>query len=148
MEEEEDISELLRKGLVLTDNRKYDEAETLFKCIIATLEKCNASSNCPYLCEAYNNLGLIQYKKVEFQKAITSYDRSIQIDNSFAPAYYNQGTIYYRLGSYETALEKMTKAVSLQPSNIEFQKGFNATFKIIRDHPWVMPVQYRMEIQD
>ncbi|XP_046990853.1 uncharacterized protein LOC124595963 isoform X3 [Schistocerca americana] len=46
---------------------------------------------------AYNNRGHIRYLQVNFDGAIEDYDKAIAIDPDLAVAYYNRGTVFYRL---------------------------------------------------
>ncbi|XP_049800770.1 uncharacterized protein LOC126235886 isoform X2 [Schistocerca nitens] len=48
---------------------------------------------------AYNNRGHLRYLQVNFDGAIEDYDKAIANDPDLAVAYYNRGTVFYRLGS-------------------------------------------------
>lgn len=45
----------------------------------------------------YNECGLCRYKLVCFDEAVADYTRAVELDPSLAAAYYNRGTIHYRL---------------------------------------------------
>ncbi|KAB7501772.1 Tetratricopeptide repeat protein 32 [Armadillidium nasatum] len=45
----------------------------------------------------YNNLGHSKYMQVLFDDAVEDYTKAIQFDRTLAVAYYNRGTIYYRM---------------------------------------------------
>ena len=47
---------------------------------------------------AYNNRGLIQYKKVNFHEAVDDYTCSLKFDVQIPQTFYNRGLIHYRLG--------------------------------------------------
>jgi len=58
---------------------------------------------------------------VEFKEAMHCYDESIKLNNSNAIAYYNRGTVLYRLGFYESAIKDLKDAVFWECRNSEFQ---------------------------
>lgn len=73
----------------------------------------------------HNARGMLQYRLIEFDKAIEDYTTAVQYDETLAAAYYNRGTIHYRMGCFDLAVADMKIAVSLQPRNEEFQKGLH-----------------------
>ncbi|KAG8200355.1 hypothetical protein JTE90_028537 [Oedothorax gibbosus] len=120
---------------MLMADRKYDEAETLLSNLIAFLEK--QESECEtntHLVQAYNSMGLILYKKVEFNKAISFYNKAIKASPTFGPSYYNRGLIYYRLGSFETAKQDIENAVRLEPKNPEFAFGLQEVINSLNSY--------------
>ncbi|GFQ87711.1 TPR_REGION domain-containing protein, partial [Trichonephila clavata] len=120
------IEESLSNVEKLMDLKKYDDAENLCSDLIITFQK-DRSVSISWLAEAFNILGLIMYKKVEFIKAQSLYKKSLEMDPSFAPAYYNHGVINYRLGMFEFAVKDFQKAVELDPDNLEFSAGLEAS---------------------
>ncbi|XP_041361605.1 tetratricopeptide repeat protein 32-like [Gigantopelta aegis] len=71
---------------------------------------------------AYNNRGLIQYKKVNFHEAIDDYTHSLQFDLQLPQTFYNRGLIHYRLGHYAAAIQDMKEALSIDPAFESAQK--------------------------
>jgi tetratricopeptide (TPR) repeat protein len=63
---------------------------------------------------AHNNLASALFEKGETQKAIYHYNKVIRITN-YAPAYYNMGIIYYRLGQHQRAIENFSEAIRIKP---------------------------------
>ncbi|KAF8788142.1 tetratricopeptide repeat protein 32-like [Argiope bruennichi] len=121
-----DILVKFESGQKLMDVRKYDEAEKIFNEIIIDIEKMKtAHERKLWLSKIYNNLGFILYKKVEFNKAQELYRKSMTLNPSFAPAYYNHGVINYRLGLFESAVKDLRTAVLLEPQNSEFVTGLH-----------------------
>jgi tetratricopeptide (TPR) repeat protein len=47
---------------------------------------------------AFNNRGQLRYLKVDFDGAVEDYNKSIEFNPSLPSAYYNRGTIFYRMG--------------------------------------------------
>ncbi|RXG60784.1 Tetratricopeptide repeat protein 32 [Armadillidium vulgare] len=69
--------------------------------------------------------------QVLFDDAVEDYTKAIQFDRTLAVAYYNRGTIYYRMGCFGDALKDLKTAVELEPSNNEFINGFKACEKML-----------------
>jgi tetratricopeptide (TPR) repeat protein len=60
--------------------------------------------------DAYDETG-------EYDKAITSYSKAIELDPNHALSYYNRGCAYGETGEYEKAIADFSKAVELDPNN-------------------------------
>ena len=73
----------------------------------------------------YNNEGLRKYKQVDFDDAIDDYTKAIELDPRLAAAWFNRGTVLYRLGLFEEGLRDLKKSVELDPKNPEFLEGLN-----------------------
>ena len=65
---------------------------------------------------AANNQGLTYNNNEEYQKAIVSFDKAIELDPGLAIAYSNRGWAYIELGQYEQALTDCNKAIDLDPN--------------------------------
>ncbi|XP_037281188.2 uncharacterized protein LOC119174405 [Rhipicephalus microplus] len=76
---------------------------------------------------AYNERGQVNYRMIEFDEAVEDYTEAIRYCDSLAAAYFNRGTVKYRMGYFDVALGDMEKAVSLDPTNKEFQLGLKET---------------------
>jgi len=59
----------------------------------------------PEYADAYNNLGVLHFRKSNFIKAIDSYDKTILIQNDFWDSYFNRANAAFFLGSYYNALQ-------------------------------------------
>ena len=85
----------------------------------------------------------------ESQKAISCYEKAIQINPNFANAYYNLGTILNELGESQKAISCYEKAIQINPNYIdahnnlglhlnklgESQKAINCFEKAIKIEP-------------
>lgn len=67
---------------------------------------------------AYNE-GLDFYNRGEYGKAIQSFKNAVAQDTDFADAYYNLGSLYEFLKSYQSAISAYTKLNQLEPSDKE-----------------------------
>jgi tetratricopeptide (TPR) repeat protein len=63
--------------------------------------------------ESYFYLGNVQMQLEQFEKAITSYDRSLRLDPKQSNAYYNRGIAKHRLNQVAGACADMQRAVDL-----------------------------------
>lgn len=93
----------------------------------------------------YNERGFRWYKRVEFVDAERDFTRSIKFGTSancpvncepdldtLSAAYYNRGTVLYRMSKFELAKKDLEKAVELKPNNSEFRLGLEETLKQIK----------------
>ena len=61
--------------------------------------------------------GLTQHYKGEYDKAIESYSRSIDLNSGVSVAYSNRGISYMEKGDYAPAIEDHSRAIELNPGN-------------------------------
>lgn len=64
----------------------------------------------------YNSQGNFYAKLKEYEKAIESYQRAIQIDPNYAVAYYNLGNVYRDKKEHSKAIEYYRKAIQISPN--------------------------------
>ncbi len=87
--------------------------------------------------EAWSQLGYIYWRKGEFNKASEYFRKSIALDPSYAPAYFNQATLFLtaytdrgKKPEYLTeAVGNFRKAVTLNPVMIVAWKGLGVALK-------------------
>jgi len=63
----------------------------------------------------YLNLGVIYYKKKEYNQAIKKFEKCIELNPLFANAYFNLGIIYREKGKSDKAQAYFEKSVELNP---------------------------------
>ena len=61
------------------------------------------------------NLGGIYFKRKEYNKAIKKYERVIELNPTFADAYFNLGIVYRLNGKLNKVKELFEKAIELNP---------------------------------
>ena len=71
------------------------------------------------LIEGWFNLGLKQVSGGEFDKAIASWEKALNINPNLSEAWHNRGSALGRLGKYEEAVESFQKALSIDPNNYQ-----------------------------
>ncbi|KAF2360046.1 Tetratricopeptide-like helical domain [Trinorchestia longiramus] len=113
----------------LMKQRLFKEAEVFIRKYINSVEGSRTTSK-QELAKAYNWLGLCRYKAVEFDEAKHHYSTAIALDPGCAQAYYNRGTVCYRMGESEAAVSDMKMAVEQAPDNGEFQQGLLSACKL------------------
>ena len=84
----------------------YKDEETLWRATIAVN---------PGSWMAYNNLGIIQLRRGEFENAIAQFTKALEIDPAYGEARYNLGNALVRRGSLADAIVEYQKAIELDP---------------------------------
>ena len=62
---------------------------------------------------AYYDRGLAWYEKGKHDRAISDYDKAIELNPRYAKAYYNRGLAWFRKGSYDRSCHDFQKACEL-----------------------------------
>jgi len=84
--------------------------------------------------ENYNNLGVQEYEKGNYKKAIEYFTKAIELKPDYAEAYFNRGLAYLKTGSIwipggvenlRKALSDFNKAIELKPDYVDayYQRG-------------------------
>jgi len=68
----------------------------------------------PHEARSHWALGVSAYRNGDLNGAVTHFDRAIQSDPKFAPAYIDRGIVFYRLHKFERALADIAHARSLE----------------------------------
>ena len=68
--------------------------------------------------EGYNNRGIVYIKKSEFERAIISFSKAIELDPDYADAYCNRGAVYYYKDEHEKAIIDYNEAIRLNPFHV------------------------------
>ena len=71
------------------------------------------------LIEGWFNLGLKQVSGKEFNKAIVSWEKALNINPNLSEAWHNRGSALGRLGRYPEAVESFQKALEIDPNNYQ-----------------------------
>lgn len=90
--------------------------------------------------EQWLTMGQAHYLAGDYEQAIFTYNRAIQLDPTYAKAYYNRGHAYYQLKEYERAIADYDRVVQLNPAYpvVYFNRG-----KVYESLGW-----YRQAIAD
>jgi len=117
---EEELEKVSAESLRNYNSGNFEKAEADYTELLKKYQECG---NDKVLALIYNNRGHARYMQVEFYRAKDDYDEAIRLDPDLGTAYYNRGTILYRMGSYKEALPDFQRCVDIQPKNEEFQEG-------------------------
>lgn len=109
----DNVSLMSKLGVLLAEAGQMDEAITLLE---YSLKKE------VYDPEIYNFLGVAYFKKQKFKMAFENYNKVLELDHNYAPAYNNIGTQYlvlYQQGkeerSYDLAMQNFNRAIEIDP---------------------------------
>ncbi len=93
-------------GLLLNDQRRYEEAAAYLESVVASRGK---------EWRDHNNLGLAYMNMKRPDKAIVHFNRTLALNPKCADAHYNLGLLYERQGAATNALSHYDKALALRP---------------------------------
>ncbi|MFH2144155.1 MAG: tetratricopeptide repeat protein [Bacteroidota bacterium] len=65
--------------------------------------------------DEYNDLGLVEYKLDNYEKAILYFKKALEYDQSYKYSIYNLGLCYYALENYEEAALRYTQVIEIDP---------------------------------
>ena len=77
--------------------------------------------------EKYNNLGVKEYQKGNYDKAISYFNKAIELDPNNAVVYHNRGLVYFKTGSYYNT-EPFHKAISDFSKAIELDSNYEDAY--------------------
>jgi tetratricopeptide (TPR) repeat protein len=103
---------LLKLGVSKYNQKDYDGA---IEAYLKVLEKD------PLNTTAGNSLGNVYRDKKDFEKAQAQYEKTIQLDSSFAPAYANLSIMLLDLDRKKEALDIVQKGLEKIPNSIELK---------------------------
>lgn len=102
-----DVRGRFLKGLILTEQRKPNDAITVFT---------ELTQEFPELPEPYNNLAVLYASQGQYEKARSALETAIRAHPNYATAHENLGDIYAKLAS-----QAYDKALQLDKSNAPLQ---------------------------
>ena len=120
---EERLAELEAQSVTHYQSAQFEKAEAAYT---ALLTDTDSNTEPGLLARIFNNRGHARYLQVRFTEAEADYDEAVRLDRSLAVAYYNSGTVRYRMGDMEGAGRDFRRAVELEPENGEFREGLKS----------------------
>ncbi len=78
--------------------------------------------------QGWLDAGIKQAKQGNYDIAIASLKKAIQLDPRMQSAYYNLGFIYYRAGKPQQAVNYYYEALKLDPSDLQAQRGLGLAY--------------------
>ncbi len=114
-------------GIMLTEMNRNDQALQVL---------LNASAMNEMSVETWNYLGVVYYRKKEYEKALESYQHAIELDPKFAVAYNNLGTLYLRMflekrnpEMIAESMDSFDRAIKIDPQLASAYNGRGSAFK-------------------
>ena len=68
--------------------------------------------------EQHYDQGMLEFSMAEFEKAIESYRRAVDLDPSYFDAWHALGMAYLRAGKIQDAIEAGRRAVEINPNDM------------------------------
>ena len=105
--------------------------------------------------EKYNNLGVGEYQKENYDKAISYFNKAIELDPNNAVAYHNRGLVYFKIASYFNtepfykAISDFSKAIELDPNYVDAYYNRGLAYNNLFHHYQKLPSEsFPPEIED
>jgi tetratricopeptide (TPR) repeat protein len=111
-----ELKEKFAEAIALTDARKYDEAEALYREILAKQ---------PDIPEALENLAYVSVQKEDWPSAQESYEKLLELQPDDTEVMTALAMVYQRSGQDEKATEMMGRAAEANPADAvaQFNRG-------------------------
>ena len=77
----------------------------------------------------YNLFGAVLANQKNFDKAITNYKKSIEINPNYAEGHNNLGGVLYKLGKFNKAIDSYQRAIKIKPDFAEAYNNLGLAFK-------------------
>ncbi len=68
---------------------------------------------------AHFNLGLNHFRNADYDQAISSFDKAIEMSPMLAEAYYNRGLTYQKKGMHDLAVADYSRTIELDPNDAD-----------------------------
>ncbi|MCD6413543.1 MAG: DUF2723 domain-containing protein [Elusimicrobia bacterium] len=65
----------------------------------------------------YNNLGTLFEKKGSLDKALSYYEKAVELNPTFAQGYYNMGVVYWRKKDWKNVIYNFKRCLEIDPMN-------------------------------
>ncbi len=78
----------------------------------------------PESAKSWNNLGSLYAQKQQWQKAISCYQKALELDVNFSYTYHNLAKVYSQIGKQEQATAYLYRALTLNPNGVSAEDTF------------------------
>ena len=97
------------QGLILLTYNRWENEEIVYDTIApqSLLDQ--------KLAELYNAVGMHYYDEKDYEKAVESFDKALQIQEDYAQVYFNKACTQSLKGDKDEAIESLKKAIELEP---------------------------------
>lgn len=128
---EQNIMELMKKGTQHQLSGEFNEAENIYRQVLAAQEGPTV----------HNNLGFLLLQKKNYAEAIDEFNKAIGLKADYATAYKHLGYAYMLSGEIELAIEATKECFKLDPSDAEVAETL-ANYCFIAQR-WGLAARYR-----
>ena len=100
---------LLALVLVVLTNQRckvWKSSETMWTDVL---------KNHPRVHLVYNSRGQYYYENRQYDQALEDFNRAVEIDPTYAKAWYNRGNVFDETGVFDRAIDDFTRAIELEP---------------------------------
>ncbi len=114
------IDELQRKYLIRSEWRSGGQwYELIHDSLIKVIQDSNKifNENLKTDTDQLNQRGILNYNEGEYEKAITDYDKAIELDKDYKWAYQNKSLALNKMGKNKEALETINQALKIDPGD-------------------------------
>ena len=123
----------LNYGIALLLSKQYNEAVAVLENTLTVIRDNENTARNPtefadLKVQSHYNLGLAYYHIGQTEKAISAYQKALELEPNFADAYGGLGVIYWRSGNLNDAIRHCQKAIKIAPENIEFHKNLTRIY--------------------
>ena len=118
----DDPAELTRKGVELSDRKKYDEAARQFDRAIEIQDSASAKT--------HHNRGWVRELEGDFPGALKNYEEAIRRNPKQLPSYERAGYLYYKTGDFDRAVEAGEHVIKADPNNSEVIKWLPEAYRM------------------
>ncbi|MFX1390458.1 MAG: tetratricopeptide repeat protein [Promethearchaeota archaeon] len=136
----EEIKLLIEQGNQLADLKKFDEAFEFYEKGLKVTQMMESPDvkNKDLIKTSYKSQ-LIKKAKQEIENknynlAIESSERALELDEIFVDAYYEMGEAYRKKNKYEIAIEKFQRAVDFNKNHIESWNSMGLAYEAKEDY--------------
>ncbi|MDW3195096.1 MAG: tetratricopeptide repeat protein [Cytophagales bacterium] len=100
-----------RIGSVMERIGNYDQAEDIY---VELIEHYSISQDSMKLASAYNKLGILCYRKSQFEEALISYLKAYDFNPDFASYLHNIGDVYIKLEQFDSAIWYLNRSLDIK----------------------------------
>lgn len=81
------------------------------------------------------DLGYTHFRRGQYGQALSQFEKAIDLDNGFMPAYLSQGYAYFHLGHYNSALSSFARVTELAPDDYRGHLNLGISFLELGMYP-------------
>lgn len=127
IETDEGLAQQIAQQFDLTDK----DPQSIISAITSQLDNQKSAAideSTLELVESWFNLGLKQASAGDFNEAVVSWEKALELNPNLVEAWHNRGSALGRLGNYQQALKSFEQALKIAPQNAQAWNDLAHTF--------------------